>query len=143
MIDVQLLASGLPTPWPPSTHSWQILEEESCKNKPSTMKRNVDQCHILVRGPGMDRVKVRVWANGRTQTTGCKDRKMLVESNACVARAVRHVDEMCKAAHSLSTAWQGHGANRGWEDETLSKMESRRVLLGEESEPPEIEASER
>jgi len=107
MIDVQLLASGLPTPWPPSTHSWQILEVhrvcvhththththahthththtqvESCKNKPSTMKRNVDQCHILVRGPGMDRVKVRVWANGRTQTTGCKDRKMLVESNA-------------------------------------------------------------
>eukprot|EP00802_Teleaulax_amphioxeia_P009805 Tamp_09827.p1 GENE.Tamp_09827~~Tamp_09827.p1 ORF type:complete len:435 (-),score=55.55 Tamp_09827:772-2076(-) len=86
MIDVQLLASGLPTPWPPSTHSWQILEVESCKNKPSTMKRNVDQCHILVRGPGMDRVKVRVWANGRTQTTGCKDRKMLVESNAGTAR---------------------------------------------------------
>ena len=25
----------------------------------------------------------------------------------CVAQAVRHVDEMCKAAHSLSSAWRG------------------------------------
>ncbi len=33
----------------------------------------------------------RIWANGKTQASGCKDRAMLLEANRCIASAIRHL----------------------------------------------------
>lgn len=40
---------------------------------------------------GGDNVTLRIWSNGKTQTSGCKDAKMLREANMCISDNIRQI----------------------------------------------------
>mmetsp|Transcript_31608 Transcript_31608/g.49517 ORF Transcript_31608/g.49517 Transcript_31608/m.49517 type:complete len:214 (+) Transcript_31608:1641-2282(+) len=43
---------------------------------------------------GGDNVTLRIWANGKTQTSGCKDNDMLLSANKCISAAIRQIYDM-------------------------------------------------
>jgi len=40
---------------------------------------------------GGDNVTLRIWSNGKTQTSGCKDTNMLLEANRCIAEEIKQI----------------------------------------------------
>ena len=63
---------------------------------------NVCAFKMKVLGGG-DNVTLRIWANGKTQTSGCKDRAMLVAVNKSICEAIRNISltNMQKSKPSL------------------------------------------
>uniref|UniRef100_A0A7S0F1Y4 Uncharacterized protein n=1 Tax=Hanusia phi TaxID=3032 RepID=A0A7S0F1Y4_9CRYP len=94
VLDMDLLAFHPHYPWPMSNTSFQVMEavQMGKKGARSSGKKQLDSCTFRMRTPGCDQITIRIWANGKTQTYGCKDRAMLEDANQCLASFIRHID---------------------------------------------------
>uniref|UniRef100_A0A7S0Y0T7 Uncharacterized protein n=1 Tax=Hemiselmis andersenii TaxID=464988 RepID=A0A7S0Y0T7_HEMAN len=122
LIDIETLTALCPCPWPPNPANGppatcQIVEKvqptgkkgaaaaaahasaEGGEAPPVPAQRNSRKdravCAFKMRvAGGGDNVTLRIWANGKTQASGCKDRAMLVEANKCIADVIKHIMDL-------------------------------------------------
>jgi len=78
---------------------------------------------MKVQGGG-DNVTLRIWANGKTQTSGCKDRGMLLAVNSCICQAIANISAH-NMRHNLPRVIRGDARRQ---EEALSHLAHIRVL---------------
>eukprot|EP00960_Hanusia_phi_P028576 747479-Hanusia_phi.AAC.3 len=109
VLDMDLLAFHPHYPWPMSNTSFQVMEavQMGKKGARSSGKKQLDSCTFRMRTPGCDQITIRIWANGKTQTYGCKDRAMLEDANQCLASFIRHIDNYHRMSGDEALAFSG------------------------------------
>mmetsp|Transcript_28303 Transcript_28303/g.44144 ORF Transcript_28303/g.44144 Transcript_28303/m.44144 type:complete len:594 (-) Transcript_28303:449-2230(-) len=101
IVDVVIVAQHCPKNWPENSEC-QITEcsvpganKDGKDGKATRRNKQINEhCTIKLKMPKSEGVTLKIWSNGRTQTTGCKDREMLVKANQTVSEAIRHIHKM-------------------------------------------------
>eukprot|EP00277_Geminigera_cryophila_P003922 CAMPEP_0179431410 /NCGR_PEP_ID=MMETSP0799-20121207/16305_1 /TAXON_ID=46947 /ORGANISM="Geminigera cryophila, Strain CCMP2564" /LENGTH=628 /DNA_ID=CAMNT_0021208323 /DNA_START=186 /DNA_END=2073 /DNA_ORIENTATION=+ len=137
LLDIDALASAISCPYPSDTSDVQILEvcgrippksagandKVPAESVKATRLNNVCAFKMKVQGGG-DNVTLRIWANGKTQTSGCKDRGMLLAVNSCICQAIANISAH-NMRHNLPRVIRGDAQRQ---EEALSHLAHIRVL---------------
>jgi hypothetical protein len=96
ILSVDTMNRVCPYPFPQNPNAPQILEviqkqnQRQKRKKDGTFNENARaRCEFKLSIPGGgDKIMMTMWANGKTLTSGCKDRNMLIEANLCMANTI-------------------------------------------------------
>ena len=145
LLDIDLLANAITCPYPSEHAKCQITEVcmggrvPSAKTagnagreaksgggaRPNASNRLNNVCAFKMRVlGGGDNVTLRIWANCKTQTSGCKDRDMLIMVNETICHAVRQISES-NMAQNIPGVIRGDAA---LQKEVLSELPNIKVL---------------
>eukprot|EP00286_Rhodomonas_abbreviata_P026952 CAMPEP_0181296974 /NCGR_PEP_ID=MMETSP1101-20121128/4987_1 /TAXON_ID=46948 /ORGANISM="Rhodomonas abbreviata, Strain Caron Lab Isolate" /LENGTH=654 /DNA_ID=CAMNT_0023401869 /DNA_START=232 /DNA_END=2193 /DNA_ORIENTATION=+ len=117
VLETDLLAQHCPSPWKDEKTGWEIVEVNAGQTQSVTAKgKKARHMHhylsMSVRGTGPQsahNIALKIWATGKTQTCGCKDRDMLEAANQCVANVIRYVYDNC-TRNIFRPRWQEQAA---------------------------------
>jgi len=117
LLDIDSLAGAIACPYPSHSSDVQITEvcgrappksaaaKDKETGKTSNRLNNVCAFKMKVQGGG-DNVTLRIWANGKTQTSGCKDRAMLLAVNRCICEAITNISAQ-NMQHNMPSVIRG------------------------------------
>jgi hypothetical protein len=126
LIDIDVLAHTMSYPWPPGDSKCQILGCQIAGREATTPGQgqgakpgsvmpapkdkgrvnclnNVCAFKMRIAGGG-DNVALRIWSNGKTQTSGCKQKDMLLQASRCICSLISAIQDQHKKNPSSTRA---------------------------------------